>query len=521
MEIKQIPGVTSKKSPFSRLTIVVIDKTNAMLNAAASILNTIGFGKVYQASNGADALKYLNRFKVDLILSECAIGQMDGIELLRRVREMPQTANIPFVLATATVDHHQVVAAIKSGVSEYIVKPYSPKILTERLTKALANPVRQPVSHRATKKQDVIKEKLQLLIVDDAPDSIQLISELLKDDYKIKATTEPKKALKICAGDNPPDIVLLDIIMPELNGLEVCQQLKANPTTEHITVIFLTSVNQTEKIIKGFELGAVDYITKPINPPIVKARVNTHAKVVEGQKLLRSQVDTMIENERLKMEFDRVMQNDLKQPIKEVEKSIEKMEYFSRDPNKVKAHCQAVHSSCHQLSQIINNMLLLTKLEAGDYLVVPIKININKIIERVINTFSTSIRERRLEMANLLDVGCFSYGEELLTESLFSNLIKNAIEAAPAGSAITITNEGNGSFQIIKIHNQGAVPIEIVDHFFDKYVTAEKKGGSGIGTYAAKLFTEIQSGELSFTTSSQEGTRLSVSLPKNPTNGNQ
>ena len=115
-----------------------------------------------------------------------------------------------------------------------------------------------------------------ILVVDDTPDNLSLISALLKDEYKVKVANSGKKALRIMETEHPPDLILLDIMMPEMDGYEVCRRLKENPKTQDIPVIFLTAKATPEDEKTGFELGAVDYITKPISPPIVFARVSVH-----------------------------------------------------------------------------------------------------------------------------------------------------------------------------------------------------------------------------------------------------
>ena len=126
-----------------------------------------------------------------------------------------------------------------------------------------------------------------VLIVDDTPDNITLISSLLKDLYKVKISNNGEKALKIAASDTPPDLILLDIMMPEIDGYEVITRLKADEKTREIPVIFLTAKVEVEDETYGLGLGAVDYITKPISPPIVLARVRTHLDLKIARDFLK------------------------------------------------------------------------------------------------------------------------------------------------------------------------------------------------------------------------------------------
>jgi len=126
-----------------------------------------------------------------------------------------------------------------------------------------------------------------VLVVDDTPDNLYLMKTLLKDHYRVKVANTGRQAIAITASDSPPDLILLDIMMPEMDGYEVCQQLKKSPTTKDIPVIFLTSRSDVEDEEKGLELGAVDYITKPISPSIVLARVKTHLALKVMDDFLR------------------------------------------------------------------------------------------------------------------------------------------------------------------------------------------------------------------------------------------
>ena len=119
-------------------------------------------------------------------------------------------------------------------------------------------------------------EKPTILVVDDTPDNLTLVSNLLKKDYRVRVAISGEKALKIALSETPPDLILLDVMMPVMDGYEVCQQLRNNVLTVHIPVIFLTAKSEVEDERKGLSLGASDYITKPISPPILEARVKTH-----------------------------------------------------------------------------------------------------------------------------------------------------------------------------------------------------------------------------------------------------
>ena len=134
------------------------------------------------------------------------------------------------------------------------------------------------------------EDKQTILVVDDTPDNIDILSSVLRSKYKVKAALNGERALKIANSEDKPDIILLDIMMPDIDGYEVCRRLKSDPATANIPVIFITAKNQEEDEKHGLELGAVDYIAKPISPPIVLARVQTHLALYDMNRELRHKV---------------------------------------------------------------------------------------------------------------------------------------------------------------------------------------------------------------------------------------
>jgi len=133
-------------------------------------------------------------------------------------------------------------------------------------------------------------EKKLVLVVDDAPANLQAVRSILKDEFKIRLATTGAKALDLVKAKPQPDLILLDVTMPEMDGYEVCEILKATPEARDIPVIFLTGKTETEDETKGFEVGAVDYIHKPFSPAVVKARVHTHLVLREAREQLARQL---------------------------------------------------------------------------------------------------------------------------------------------------------------------------------------------------------------------------------------
>ena len=139
----------------------------------------------------------------------------------------------------------------------------------------------------------VFHDKPSILVVDDTPDNLTLMTALLKDDYRVKVAHNGERALRLVQGQEPPALILLDIMMPGMDGYEVCRRLKADPVTEAIPVIFLTARSEVEDETHGLSLGAVDYIVKPISPPVVLARIKTQLMLKSAADFLRGKSDLL------------------------------------------------------------------------------------------------------------------------------------------------------------------------------------------------------------------------------------
>ena len=147
-------------------------------------------------------------------------------------------------------------------------------------------------------------ERPTILVVDDTPANLSLLANLLKEQYRVKIANNGNKALDL-AFATPPDLILLDIMMPEIDGYEVCRRLQAHPATARVPVIFLTAKNETEDEELGFSVGAVDFIHKPISPPIVAARVNTHLQIKKWHDCLQEKNEQLhAASERVQEELD-------------------------------------------------------------------------------------------------------------------------------------------------------------------------------------------------------------------------
>jgi len=167
----------------------------------------------------------------------------------------------------------------------------------------------------APQKTPASDERPRILIVDDAPDNLGVLLDALKDDYTVIAARNGSKALQLAAATPAPDLILLDIVMPEMDGYQVCSRLKEREDTRSIPVIFLTALEEVESENLGLSLGAVDFIRKPINPTTLHLRVKLHIELLQSRRRLEELNHQLIEAARLRELVEQITHHDLKGPL--------------------------------------------------------------------------------------------------------------------------------------------------------------------------------------------------------------
>ncbi len=360
-----------------------------------------------------------------------------------------------------------------------------------------------------------------ILIIDDNPTNLNVIVDSLEiSGFKTITARNGTMGIKRAIFSHP-DLILLDVMMPDIDGFETCRRLKAEPATQDIPVIFITALNDVEHKVKGFEMGGVDYITKPIEEQEVLARVHTHLELQRARKSLETHNRDLIDAARLREDVERIIRHDLKTPLNAV---IAYPQLILRNTHLTEAereHLKTIETAGYRMLRMINRSLDLVKMERGMYQFKPVTVNLVQVLGRIAAERHLLIHKKSLKMEVILngqpvcDDDIFSVlGEDLLCYSMLANLITNAINASPEGDVVTVSLAGEET-AIIRIHNTGSIDEEIRDRFFEKYVTSRKDArGTGLGTYSAKLMADTQNGAISMTTSEHEGTTITIRLPK-------
>lgn len=525
------PVILPAKEITKLTRILVVDDFEPMRKITADHLKKLGAQNIQMAGNGAEALKLLQSRPFDIVISDWNMPVMTGLELLKAIRASDKLRHLPVMMITAEAERERIMEAVANDVSDLLVKPYSAGNLYDRVQKALAwkprriNPASSPASayqspvaahaapQAAAEASPASREigKPTILVVDDTPDNLHLLSHLFKDEYRVKIAHDGEKALAICQSDIPPDLVLLDIMMPDMDGFEVAKRMREHPSSETIPVIFVTAMNTDDARMKGLELGAVDFVTKPIDPEVLKPRVRNFLRYVELHKQLQSNYDSMLEAAKLKEDVEHITRHDMKGPLAGVIGMVQSLMENGNVGRKEIEQLRMVEETTLQVLNMINLSAELYKIETGRFHLDAKPVKIGDILRRIVEISRTTFSEKRLTIS--VDTDLNSVGEEvpqilgdaMLCYSLFQNLVKNACEAAPEKSRIVVSMIDEDPMKI-SIQNKGAVSKDIREHFFDKFVTCGKEGGTGLGTYSAKMLTEAQEGTIALDVSDEENT---------------
>jgi CheY-like chemotaxis protein len=345
--------------------------------------------------------------------------------------------------------------------------------------------------------------RASILVVDDSEINIEFLAEFLGDAHDFAAARSGQEALDRVA-TCPPDIILLDIMMPGMDGYEVCRRLKADERTADIPIIFITALDDVAAETRGLALGAIDFITKPFNPAVVRARVANHVALREAT--------------RLKEDVERIMRHDLKSPLTTVISLPRLLLMDGNISGEQRDMLLRIEDAGYTLLAMTNLSTTLFRMERGDYMLRPEMMDMAAVARKVLTGFAETADMRNIGLRLLVDGRDADQpfpwkGEELLCHSMLANLVGNALDASPRSEDVLVSiwtrPEGGARIDIV---NKGDIDPKLKGKFFEKYVTAGKARGTGLGTYSARLIARAHGGDIEMKSGS--GTvEVSVFLP--------
>lgn len=354
-----------------------------------------------------------------------------------------------------------------------------------------------------------------ILIVDDVPKNIQLLGSILKEEaYDLEFATSGKEALE-WLDSKPFDLVLLDIMMPEMDGFEVCRRIKENPATREVSVIFLTAKADFQSIIQGFETGAVDYITKPYNRKELLVRVKTHLTM----QLQRRQLELSTAFEK---KIFSIIGHDLRSPMGNIRTYIDAYLMIHPELNDdIKVLLKDLYLLSDNAFNLLENLLNWAKSQSGGIVCRPQTENATIIIRNILNLFTLQAESKRIALSYVGEETVNGYFDSELISVVIRNLVSNAIKFTPHNGKIMIraNKDEDQNKLIIEVSDSGkGMSHEIIENLMNKnihYTTygTDNEKGSGLGFQLCKEFVALNNGSIAIESIPDKGSMFSIYLP--------
>jgi two-component system sensor histidine kinase/response regulator len=362
------------------------------------------------------------------------------------------------------------------------------------------------------------KKAPSVIVVDDNTNNLHVLANILRNNgLKVATVKDGFKALKFIK-QKKPDLILLDIMMPEMDGYEVCKRLKNNSDTDDIPIIFITALNNTEDKIKAFEYGCVDYIAKPFRKEEVFARVIAHLNLRQAQKQLKISNAT-------KDKLFSIIAHDLRGPISSLAGMLEMVAInpgFLDNADRFEI-LNEMKLSAQNTYHLLENLLSWAKKQQGYIRCQPENFYLSPMLKKIIRLLSSVAKQKNISMYSKVSDHLRVFADVDLMMTVFRNLISNALKFTGDSGEVTISAKPYGSFVEITISDTGVGISENLLHSllrseeaFSTYGTRNEKG-SGLGLILCKEFIEKNGGHLRIESQLEQGSRFIFTIPTPPT----
>lgn len=364
-------------------------------------------------------------------------------------------------------------------------------------------------------------EHLKVLIVDDVVDNIRVIGRLLKHKgIQVAPATSGEQALGLAVA-KMPDLILLDVQMPEMDGFEVCRRLKSDPITRDIPVIFLTARSESEDIMKGFMLGAIDYITKPFNSDEVIIRIKNHLELKKSRDIIKEQNLILNQLNATKDKFFSIIAHDLKNPISNFRDMTKVLveNYSALSEEDIQEYLSMLNKSSDTLFSLLENLLEWSRSQRGIISFDPVKLDLSYLVKNVVSLITPLANSKNIRISNEVADGIVFDADVNMINTVLRNIISNAIKFTPELGTITINAIVTEHHTEINIIDTGiGISAENIKRLFniaENYSTlgTSNEKGTGIGLILCKEFIEKHNGRIWVESELGKGTKFSFVIP--------
>ncbi|UII81008.1 hybrid sensor histidine kinase/response regulator [Flagellimonas sp. CMM7] len=367
-----------------------------------------------------------------------------------------------------------------------------------------------------------VTEKPYILAVDDEQLNLELLRFILeRNNYEFEGTSDDDYFFEILE-KRKPDLILLDVIMPRIEGFELCEKLKKFKEYKDIPVIFLTGKVNVKDKVRGFEVGGVDYVTKPFNEQELIARIQTHVELIRAKNQIEEHAKNLKRSNDLKDRMFSIIGHDLRSPLSAAKL---KMDFIMRgiiDPKDDKFLDETVYDLLKTMDEALNllqNLLGWAKSESDQIQMIPEKLDLNDLVEQTFRLLKLGSDHKNIEMQNNVPADVFAFADNNMIKTVLRNILSNAIKFTPVEGIIKINSKLGKNKIVIEIEDNGnGIPKEDIkkilnpNEHFSKLGT-EKEPGTGLGLVLCQNFVQKNNSTLKIRSEVGKGSTFYFDLP--------
>lgn len=369
---------------------------------------------------------------------------------------------------------------------------------------------------------EINPSEYKILIVDDVISNVLLLKVLLTNEkFSIVTASNGGQALEQVDKENP-DLVLLDVMMPDMSGFEVAQRLKSNPETAEIPIIFLTALNSTTDIVKGFQVGGNDFISKPFNKEELIIRVSHQISLVAAKRIIVKKTTELERTIAARDKMYSVIAHDLRSPIGSI-KMVLNMLILNLPVEKIGHEMHDLLKTANQTTEdvfaLLDNLLKWTKSQIGKLNVVYQDLDITEVVASVVDIYNMVAGMKKIAIREEKPASLAAYGDIDMVKTVIRNLLSNAIKFSNENSEVLVKLEEKDGMAVVSVHDQGCGIDEDsqrkllhTDTHFSTFGTKNEEG-SGLGLLLCQDFVQKNGGKLWFSSVKGEGSTFYFSIP--------
>jgi signal transduction histidine kinase len=476
------------------------------------------------ATDGLSGLETARRERPDAVLVDLLLPKLDGWAVTRAIREEPWAKTLPIIAVSALAMQGDRDRAREAGCDDFVTKPYAPAELRAVLSryfgdastpKAPARPAVLPPSGL-----DPTERLGRVLIVDDEPANVELIvRRLTGNGYETLTASNGHDAIAAAIKEQP-DLILMDVMMPGLDGWQATRLLKSDPKTANIPVVFVTARDRPEDVAQGFESGGIMYVNKPVEPIELFARVRQAIFMKRLQDDLRHKNEDLKRLESSRQELIGMLGHDIRNLANSVVAFLQlaRMGELTPDRPEFAQLLGLSEANIAEVLRMVNALLDVYKMEEGRLEAVAGVNDLGTVVKKSFAQLIPEAMAKGIALVDEIPESTTVFIDAGLIVRVLTNLISNAIKHTPGGGTVTIAAEPSSADSIIvRVSDTGpGIPEADAPHVFDRFYqtdTGRSRGGTGLGLAFCKLAVELHGGKIGVANGGQQGAIVEFTIP--------